>query len=107
MRGLLVEPLGRPRFLNPSGEATNREFVRFDPAGENGPEEPCPVVGDPVAADTGTNASAMDPSGPYFLGRPRFFLGTGSPMLGAAAAPLPPMIVAADMLAPWAAPCGW
>jgi len=93
--------------LNPSGDATTRELAGFNAGGENGPEKPCPVAGDPEAAEAGTIASAMDPSGPYFLGRPRFFLASGSPMLGAAGAPLPPTTVAADMLAPWAAPCGW
>uniref|UniRef100_A0A0A9CVW3 Uncharacterized protein n=1 Tax=Arundo donax TaxID=35708 RepID=A0A0A9CVW3_ARUDO len=73
MRGLLVEPLGRPRFFTPSGNTAGAGFVGFDPAGENGPEEPCGIAGEPVADDTGTNASDMDPSGPCFLGRPLFF----------------------------------
>jgi hypothetical protein len=106
MRGLFVDPLGRPLFFTPSGDTDGTGFAGFDPAGGKGPEEPCAVAGDPVAADAGTNVSDMDPSGPYFLGRPRFFLATDSPTPGSEAAPLPPEIVA-DMLAPWAAPCGW
>jgi hypothetical protein len=107
MRGLLVEPLGRPRFFTPSGDTPGTEFNGFNLAGENGPEEPCPITGDVAAAHAGTNASDMDPSGPYFLGLPRFFLATGSPMPGGAMEPLPPVTAVEDMLGPWAAPCGW
>jgi hypothetical protein len=107
MRGLLVEPLGRPRFFTPSGDTPDTEFAGFSPTSEKGPEEPCPIAGDPVAADAGTNASDMDPSDPYFLGRPRFFLATGSPMPGDAMAPLPPVTAAVDMLGPWTPTCGW
>ena len=107
MRGLLVEPLGRPRFFTPSGDTPSTEFAGFGPASEKGPEEPCPIAGDPVADDAGTNASDTDPSGPYFLGRPRFFLATGSLMPGDAMAPLPPVAAAVDMLGPWTATCGW
>lgn len=80
---MLVEPFGRPRFFAPSGDADGAAFVAFGPLGEKAPETPGGAGA--VAMDAGTNASDMEPSGPYFLGRPRFFLGTGSP-----APPLPP-----------------
>lgn len=81
---LFVEPFGRPLFFAPGGGADNTASGDFAAAaGEKGPEAAT------AAVDTGTNASDMEPSGPYFLGRPRFFLTTGSPA-SRAAAPLPP-----------------
>lgn len=98
MRGLLVEPLGRPRFFTPSGHPDDKKLAGgFGCVGENGPGTPCATGVDAAAVGEVTNPSDMDPSGPYFLGRPRFFLATGSPPESAsAAAPLPP-----------AAPPGW
>lgn len=49
----------------------------------------------------------MGASGPYFLGRPRFFFANGSPMPGSAATPLPPAAPVADMLERGAAAAGW
>ena len=80
---MLVEPFGRPRFFAPSGDADGAAFGAFGPLGEKGPEAPgaggAGAGAGAAAMDAGTNASDMEPSGPYFLGRPRFFLATGSP----------------------------
>jgi hypothetical protein len=58
--------------------------------------------------DAGTNASDMEPSGPYFLGRPRFFLVPGSPAppecTGAPPLPPTPAKLEADAALP---PTGW
>lgn len=93
---MLVEPFGRPRFFAPSGDADSAVFGAFGSLGEKGPEAPgaggAGAGAGAAAMDAGTNASDMEPSGPYFLGRPRFFLATGSPAPPGCtgAPPLPP-----------------
>jgi len=50
----------------------------------------------------------MEPSGPYFLGRPRFFLDTGSPApAGAGCTGAPPLPPAAAKLGGAPPPKGW
>ena len=47
-RGLLVDPLGRPRFFPPSGDADGTKFPGS--VGEKGrPEAPCVTAGEPAA----------------------------------------------------------
>ena len=105
---MLVEPFGRPRFFAPSGDADGAVLGVLAPSGEKGPEAPGAAGPGAAAMDAGTNASDMEPSGPYFLGRPRFFLATGSPApAGAGCTGAPPLPPAAAKLGGAPPPKGW
>lgn len=104
---MLVEPFGRPRFFAPSGDADGAVLGVLAPSGEKGPEAPGAADPGAAAMDVCTNASDMEPSGPYFLGRPRFFLATGSPAPPGGCTGAPPLPPAPAKLVAAAPPKGW
>jgi hypothetical protein len=101
--GLLVEPFGRPLFFIPTGATPSAVPAAGIGDGEKGPK--VPGAGS-AGLGTGTNASAMEPSSPYFLGRPRFFLAESSMLFTRKAGePLPPAAAESGTGAP--PPTGW